>query len=95
MSAYNAVEKMKAEQEVDVYNSALMARYRRPHFIRTLVSICYSSLFNLPHLQPFGWLRGLISNLLSKSAASMGRDPVYSNASFIKVLVQKGEVVTH
>ena len=37
--AYNAVEKMKAEQEVDVYNSALMARYRRPQFISSLVCV--------------------------------------------------------
>lgn len=33
----NAIEKMKAEQEADVFNAVLMAKHRRPQFIPSLV----------------------------------------------------------
>ncbi|KAF6028135.1 hypothetical protein EB796_013568 [Bugula neritina] len=38
VSAYNAVEKLKTEQEVDLYNTVLMLRHIRPEFVSDLVS---------------------------------------------------------
>ncbi|XP_067942848.1 receptor-type tyrosine-protein phosphatase alpha-like [Watersipora subatra] len=33
ITSYNAIEKLKAEQEADVYNPVVMAKHRRPQFI--------------------------------------------------------------
>jgi len=37
--AHNAVEKMKTEQEVDLYSTVVVARLRRPQFVGNLVRI--------------------------------------------------------
>ena len=39
IAAYNALEKLKAEQEVDLYNAVLTLRYRQHEVVSTLVSL--------------------------------------------------------
>lgn len=38
ITAMNALDKLKAEQQVDIYNPVLTAKLRRPEFIPTVVS---------------------------------------------------------
>ena len=42
--AHNAIEKLKAEQEVDIYFPTVLAKLRRPQFIPTIVSVVHRSL---------------------------------------------------
>lgn len=37
--AHNAIEKLKAEQEVDLYSTVVMARLRRPQLVDKLVRL--------------------------------------------------------
>ncbi|XP_067942829.1 receptor-type tyrosine-protein phosphatase epsilon-like [Watersipora subatra] len=58
--SYNAIEKLKAEQEADVYNPVVMAKHRRPQFIP------YFSLGPLPQprwgLKPTPNFQGFITS---------------------------------
>jgi len=38
ISASNSIEKLKNEQEIDVYSPTMMAKTRRPQFVSTIVS---------------------------------------------------------
>ena len=39
LCAYNAVERLKADQETDIYTAVLQAKYRRPEFVPDLVRL--------------------------------------------------------
>ena len=43
--AHNAIEKLKAEQEVDIFYSTILGKLRRPQFIPTIVSVVHRYLF--------------------------------------------------
>ena len=42
--AHNAIEKLKAEQAVDIYYPTILGKLRRPQFIPTIVSVGYRPL---------------------------------------------------